>query len=82
MIIRWLSFPTYHAANFSANVGARYGIYLALIAGIAEVTAAVLEMRSSGEPLPWAQAEHAPAQPVQAEPVQPEPPEAPPVPEE
>ncbi len=58
VIIRWLSFPTYHASGFSANVGARYGIYLAVIAGIAEVTAAVLEMRSSGEPLPWARAEH------------------------
>ena len=62
VIIRWLSFPTYHAANFSANVGARYGIYLALIAGIAEVTAAVLETRSSGEPLPWAQAGPPPEQ--------------------
>lgn len=50
VIIRWLSFPTYHASGLSANVGARYGIYLALIAGIAEVTAAVLEMRSEPEP--------------------------------
>jgi hypothetical protein len=74
VIIRWLSFPTYHAAGFSANVGARYGIYLALIAGIAEVTAAVMEMRASGEPLPWAQSEH---QHEQSEP-EPEPePEAP-----
>src|SRR5579862_1155217 len=55
VIIRWLSFPTYHpAGGLSANVGARYGIYLALIAGIAEVTAAVMETRASGEPLPWA----------------------------
>jgi len=55
VIIRWLSFPTYHAAGgLSANVGARYGIYLALIAGIAEITASVMEMRASGEPLPWA----------------------------
>jgi hypothetical protein len=53
VIIRWLSFPTYHDAGLSANVGARYGIYLALIAGIAEVAAAVLETRASGEPLPW-----------------------------
>jgi hypothetical protein len=54
VIVRWLSFPTYHAAGIDANVGARYGIYLAVIAGIAEVIASVLEMRASGEPLPWA----------------------------
>ena len=73
VVIRWLSFPTYHAAGFTANVGARYGIYIALIAGIGEVTAAVMEMRSSGEPAPWAaQTEHHP------EPSAPEPePEAP-----
>lgn len=85
VIIRWVSFPTYHSAGFSANVGARYGIFIALIAGIAEVTAAVMAMRASGEQMPWAPAEHAPAQqpePEQAEPVQPEPPEAPPAPEE
>lgn len=86
VIIRWLSFPTYHAANFSANVGARYGIYLALIAGIAEVTAAVMSMRSSGEPVPWAaqaghhqeQAEAEPEAPAATEPA----PEAPPAAEE
>lgn len=49
VIIRWLSFPTYHAAGFSGNVGARYGIYVALIAGIVEVIAAVLAMRSSDD---------------------------------
>lgn len=54
VIIRWLSFPTYHASGFTGNVGARYGIYLALIAGLAEVTAAVMAMRASGEPAPWA----------------------------
>jgi hypothetical protein len=71
VIIRWLSFPTYHAAGFTGNVGARYGIYIALIAGIAEVTAAVLEMRSSGEPAPWA------ARPEHEPEPEPEPPAAP-----
>ncbi len=54
VIIRWLSLPTYHVAGIDANVGARYGIYLAVIAGIVEVAASVLETRASGEPLPWA----------------------------
>ena len=75
VIIRWLSFPTYHASGVSYDVGARYGIYIALIAGIAEVTAAVMAMRASGEPMPWAQTEHHPAE---AEPA----PDAPGAPEE
>jgi hypothetical protein len=76
VIIRWVSFPRYHGASgLSYDVGARYGIYLALIAGIAAVTAAVMEVRSSGGQLPWAQAEH---QPEQAKPEpEPEPPAAP-----
>ena len=70
VIIRWVSFPRYHGYD----VGARYGIYVALIAGIAEVTAAVKAMRESGEQVPWAQAQAA------EEPATP--PEAPAVPEE
>lgn len=56
VIIRWISFPRYHGFD----VGARYGIYVALIAGIAEVAAAVKAMRASGEPIPWAQAQQTP----------------------
>lgn len=75
VIIRWISFPRYH----DLDVGARYGIYIALIAGIAEVTAAVMAMRASGEQIPWTQGQRAPGQPASA----PEsPPEAPAVPEE
>ena len=51
VIIRWISLPSYALVS----VGPRYGIYLALIAGIVEVGAAVVEMRASGEELPWAQ---------------------------
>ena len=76
VIIRWVSFPSVHAAGLSYNVGARYGIFLALIAGIAEVGAAVMEMRGSGEQLPWAQ--QTGHQPESTDP----PPEAPPAPEE
>lgn len=89
VIIRWLSFPTYHASGFSADVGARYGIFFALIVGLAQVTAAVMTMRASGEKMPWGQGE---GQPSAAEPEQPQPepvaaepepaPEAPATPEE
>lgn len=68
VIIRWISFPRYHGLD----VGARYGIYIALIAGLAEVAAAVTAMRASGEQIPWAQSQQA------SEP----PPEAPAAPEE
>ena len=46
VVIRWVSFPRYNGGGLSYDVGARYGIYLALIAGIAAVTAAVLAMRA------------------------------------
>jgi hypothetical protein len=59
VIIRWSSFPRYRGID----VGARYGIYIALIAGIVEVGAAVMEMRASGEPMPWAKKTDAPEQP-------------------
>ncbi|HEY2182549.1 MAG TPA: hypothetical protein VGH18_00110 [Gaiellaceae bacterium] len=74
VIIRWVSFPTVHSSGLSYDVGARYGIFVALIAGIAEVVAAVMALRASGEPMPWAQAEPT---------AEPEPqPDAPAVPEE
>ena len=75
MIVRWLCFRSYHAsAGLSYDVGARYGIYLALIAGIAEVAAAVTAMRASGEQVPWSRAEH---DPEPAEPAPEAPPAAP-----
>jgi hypothetical protein len=49
VVIRWLSFPTYQFSGVGYNVGARFGIYLALIVAIAEVTAAVMQFRRSGE---------------------------------
>jgi hypothetical protein len=76
VVIRWVSFPRYNGAGgLSYDVGARYGIYLALIAGIAAVTAAVLAWRSSDEQAAAAPAEHQPAQPEPG-------PEAPAAPEE
>jgi hypothetical protein len=77
VVIRWVSFPRYNSAGgLSYDVGARYGIYLALIAGIVAVTAAVLAWRSSDElAAPSAPAEHQPARPEPG-------PEAPAAPEE
>jgi hypothetical protein len=71
VIIRWVSLPRYHVSDLSYDAGARYGLYIALIAGIAEVAAAVMAMRASGESMPWEQAHQAET-----------PPEAPPAAEE
>ena len=71
VIIRWVSLPRYHISDLSYDAGARYGLYIALIAGIAEVAAAVMAMRASGENMPWAQGHQAET-----------PPEVPPAPEE
>lgn len=78
VIVRWLSLPSYHGSGgvgLDYSYGARYGLYVALIAGIAIVAAAVMEMRASGEQLPWAKS-HAAAEPVEPAP------EAPAAPEE
>ena len=56
VIIRWATLPRYRGVD----VGARYGIYLALIAGIVEVAAAIAQVRASGEASHWAQAQPKP----------------------
>jgi hypothetical protein len=76
VIIRWATLPRYRLSELSYNAGARYGLYLALIAGIAEVAAAVMQMRASGEAMPWTQAEQSVTPPAESSP------EAPPTPEE
>jgi hypothetical protein len=52
VILRWLTLPRVHGGA-AGSIGAKYGIWLAIIAGIVEVAAAVAELRASGEPLPW-----------------------------
>jgi hypothetical protein len=52
VVIRWLTLPRHHGI---VGVGARYGIWVAMIAGVVEVAAAVAELRASGETLPWQQ---------------------------
>jgi hypothetical protein len=54
VVVRWASLPRVHSIGGVYSAGARYGLYVALIAGIAEVAAAVMEMRASDEELPWA----------------------------
>jgi hypothetical protein len=76
VIIRWATLPRYHLSDLSYDAGARYGLYIALIAGIAEVAAAVMQMRASGEAMPWAQAQQPAAPPAES------PPETPPAAEE
>lgn len=51
VIIRWSSLPRYRGVD----VGARYGIYIALLAGIVEAAAAFMELRASGEQVFWTQ---------------------------
>lgn len=84
VIIRWVSFPQVHGVSgLSYNVGARYGIFVALIAGIAELVAAIMALRASGEQMPWAQTEHREAAQPESAPEAPEaPPETPAAPEE
>lgn len=62
VIIRWTTLPRYHISDLSYDAGARYGLYIALSAGIAEVAAAVMQMRESGEKMPWAPESTAPAE--------------------
>jgi hypothetical protein len=58
VVIRWLTLPRVHG-GLAGSIGAKYGIWLALIAGIVETAAAVMELRASGEPLPWSQTQGA-----------------------
>lgn len=54
VIIRWLTLPRVQA-GLAGSIGARFGIWIAIIAGAVELAGAVTVFRSSGEPLPWAQ---------------------------
>jgi hypothetical protein len=54
VILRWLTLPRVHG-GLAGSIGAKYGIWLAMIVGIVETVAAVAELRASGERLPWQQ---------------------------
>ncbi|HZP73586.1 MAG TPA: hypothetical protein VFA97_09440 [Gaiellaceae bacterium] len=72
ILIRWVSLPSAH--GLGGSVGAKYGLFLGLIAAIVATACAVIELRESGEALPWAQGTSSPAEPA-APPVDPTPPE-------
>ncbi len=72
ILIRWSSLPSVHVTGVS--VGAKYGLFLGLLAGIVGAVCAVLELRESGEALPWAQRAAAPGEPP-APPAEPPPPD-------
>ena len=54
VIIRWLTIPRV-GLGFAGHYGAKWGIWVAIIAGAVEVAAAVMQLRASGESMPWAQ---------------------------
>ena len=55
VIIRWLTLPRYDSSGpgLSYSVGPRYGLYVALLAGIVETAAAVMVQRSATGQAPW-----------------------------
>jgi len=53
VVIRWLTMPSVDA-GVAGSIGPKFGIWVAIIAGIVEVVAAVMAFRASGEALPWA----------------------------
>ncbi|MSQ35608.1 MAG: hypothetical protein EXR63_00480 [Dehalococcoidia bacterium] len=54
IVLRWLTLPRVEG-GLAGSIGAKYGLYVALVAAIVEVGAAVVALRASGEPMPWAQ---------------------------
>jgi hypothetical protein len=60
VVLRWLTLPRVHA-GLAGSIGARYGIWLAIIAGAVEVAGAIGALRASGEQLPWAEQPNAAA---------------------
>ena len=54
VVIRWVTLPRVHA-GLAGSIGAKYGIWIAIIGGAIETVGAVAQMRASGEPLPWAE---------------------------
>src|SRR5207248_874897 len=59
VIIRWITLPRVNGGA-AGHIGAKYGIWIAIIAGVVELVAAVAEFRASGEALPWAQPKPSP----------------------
>jgi hypothetical protein len=58
VVIRWLTLPRVHG-GLAGSIGARYGLWVALVAGAIELAGAIAALRASGEALPWQQADQA-----------------------
>ena len=54
IILRWLTLPSGSVAGTAVSWGPRIGLFLALLAALAQVACAFLTFRGSGEVLPWA----------------------------
>lgn len=57
--LRWLTLPSGHASLSGVSLysyGPRAGIIIAIIAGVAQAIAALIEFRASSETVPWAKA--------------------------
>jgi hypothetical protein len=54
VIVRWLTLPRVNG-GLVGSVGARFGIWIAIVAAAVELAGAVSVLRGSGERLPWAQ---------------------------
>jgi hypothetical protein len=52
ILIKWSDLPSASVPGIS--YGAKYGLFIGLLAGIVATVCAVLELRQSGETMPWA----------------------------
>jgi hypothetical protein len=66
VLIRWLTLPSVPAV-LKGTIGTKWGIWVAILAGIVEVACAVMELRASGEALPWETAASQPPPSTQSE---------------
>jgi hypothetical protein len=56
VILRWLTLPRGGFRGIASfHYGPKFGIWIAMIAGVVEVVGSIMEFRASGENLPWAQ---------------------------
>lgn len=62
ILIKWSDLPSASVPGIS--YGAKYGLFIGLLAGIVATVCAVLELRESGEAMPWAPKAAAPAEPA------------------
>ncbi len=62
ILIKWSDLPS--ASVPGVSYGAKYGLFVGLIAGIVAAGCAIVELRESGESMPWAPKAAAAAEPA------------------